>query len=240
MRWRLLRRRLSISAPRMAVRSHLPWPVRWAVAAVMLGFSGALALWAFEFGRGLAGLHGRDIDAQRAQVAELRQALDAARRDRDQAQSIANSADSLLKAERVTQQKLADQVRVLEAETQMLKADLGFFERLLPAAGEGLSIRGLQVESAGSGQWRYQLLVMQQAGRSPGEFRGSVVLTLTGLRDGKPWSSPAPVLKQALQFRQYRRLDGGFEAPAGVLLKQVQVRVLDEAGAVRATQAQSL
>ena len=174
MRWRLLRRRLSISSPRMAVRSHLPWPLRWAVAAVMLGFSGALALWAFEFGRGLAGLHGRDIDAKRQHVAELRQALDAARRDRDQAQSIANAADSLLKAERVTQQKLAEQVRSLEAETQMLKADLGFFERLLPASSEGLSIRGLQTEAAGAGQWRYQLLVMQQGGRSPVEFLGTV------------------------------------------------------------------
>ena len=29
MRWKLLRRRLSISAPRMIVRSHLPWPLRW-------------------------------------------------------------------------------------------------------------------------------------------------------------------------------------------------------------------
>ena len=240
MRWRLLRRRLSISAPRMAVRSHLPWPLRWAVVAVMLGFSGALALWAFEFGRGLAGLPGRDFDAQRSQLAEVRQALDAARRDRDQAQSIANSADSLLKAERVTQQKLAEQVRALEAETQLLKADLGFFERLLPAAGEGLSIRGLQIEPAGAGQWRYQLLVMQQGGRSPAEFRGTVELSLSGQRDGKPGSQPAAVFKQAVQFRQYRRIDGTLVAPPGVQPRQVQVRVLDEAGAVRATQAQPL
>jgi hypothetical protein len=46
MRWNLLRRRLSVSAPRMTVRSHLPWPLRWALAAVVLGFCGALALWA--------------------------------------------------------------------------------------------------------------------------------------------------------------------------------------------------
>ena len=42
MRWRLIRRRLSISAQRMSVRSHLPWPVRWLLAALVLGFSGAL------------------------------------------------------------------------------------------------------------------------------------------------------------------------------------------------------
>jgi len=44
MRLKLLRRRLSISAPRMIVRSHLPWPLRWAVVALMFGFSAALAL----------------------------------------------------------------------------------------------------------------------------------------------------------------------------------------------------
>ena len=67
-RLRLLRRRLTISAPRMAVRSAMPWTLRWAVAAIMLGFCGAIALWAFEFGRDIAGLenggqaaHGREL-----------------------------------------------------------------------------------------------------------------------------------------------------------------------------------
>ena len=56
MRLRLLRRRMTVSAPRMAIRSHTPWPLRWLLAAVVLGFSGALALWAFEFGKEIAGL----------------------------------------------------------------------------------------------------------------------------------------------------------------------------------------
>lgn len=56
MRLKLPGRRLSISAPRMIVRSHLPWPLRWAVVALMFGFSAALAMWAFEFGKGITGL----------------------------------------------------------------------------------------------------------------------------------------------------------------------------------------
>ena len=36
MRFRLLRRRLTVSAPRMAVRSALPWPLRWFLLALML------------------------------------------------------------------------------------------------------------------------------------------------------------------------------------------------------------
>ena len=66
MRWKLLRRRLSVSAPRMIVRSHLPWPLRWAVAAVVLGFSAAIALWAFEFGKNIAGLDRHSVDELQA------------------------------------------------------------------------------------------------------------------------------------------------------------------------------
>src|SRR6218665_2334202 len=104
MRWRLLRRRLSISAPRMAVRSHLPWPLRWAVVGLMLGFSAALAVWAFEFGRDIAGLNQsarRSLDTVRRLEAQLADT----QAERDRAQSIANTADSLLKTEKVTQQK---------------------------------------------------------------------------------------------------------------------------------------
>jgi hypothetical protein len=239
MRWRLLRRRLSISAPRMAVRSHLPWPLRWAVVAVALGFSGALALWAFEFGRGLAGL-GQGGRTAQSQVLDLRTQLDELRSDRDQARSIANSADSLLKAERVTQQKLADQVRALETENQALKADLGFFERLLPTSGEPLAIRGLQVEASATGPVRYQLLVMHQGARGQADFRGTVEVFVSGTRDAAPWSSSGPMVRQSVQFRQYRRLEGLLQPPAGVVIRQIQVRVLDETGSVKATQVHRL
>jgi hypothetical protein len=239
MRWRLIRRRLSISAPHMAVRSHLPWPLRWVVAALMLGFSAALALWAFEFGRGIAGLDTGGKQAQEA-IAQLRQQLGDAKRDRDAAQSVANSADSLLKAERVTQQRLAEQVKALEAENLALKDDLGFFERLLPASGDGLSVRGLQVEVSAPGQLRFQVLVMQQGGRQQPEFHGRIELLVSGIQDGKAAPEGAPAFKQALVFKQYRRVDGLLTLPAALQVKQVQVRVLDEAGLVRASQKLAL
>ena len=61
MRFKLLRRRLTISAPRMKVRSAMPWPLQWAAAAIVLGFCGAIGLWAFELGKELAGV---DHDAR--------------------------------------------------------------------------------------------------------------------------------------------------------------------------------
>lgn len=232
MRWKLLRRRLSISAPRVSVRSHLPWPLRWALLALVLGFSAALALWAFETGRDIAGL---DREAQR-ELAMLRREVVQLRDERDRAQAIANSAESLLKMEQVAQERLAQQLRVVEIENQELKSDLGFFERLLPAGGDaGPAIRALQVEDAGEGRLRYQLLVMQP-GKAPAEFQGRYDVMLVGLRQGQPWSALAAGAPWPLRLRQYRRVDGVVDHPDDAVVQSVQVRVLDQRGAVRATQ----
>lgn len=235
MRWRLLRRRLSISAPRMSVRSHAPWPLRWALAALMLGFSAALALWAFEFGKNLAGIgHGGQRLAD--EVAALKHELEETAQERDRAQALANVADSLIKAERATQTRLAEQVKVLEADNQALRDDLGFFERLLPASSSGVSVRGLEAETGGQGTLRFRVLIMQQGGRAQPDFRGHYELSASGTLDGKPWSSSAPLVRQALQFKQYRRLEGLGQYPAHAVVKQVLVRVLDDNGKEVASQ----
>jgi hypothetical protein len=234
MRWKLLRRRLSVSAPRMIVRSHLPWPLRWAVLAMTLGFSAALALWAFEFGKEIAGL---DRHTHR-ELAQLRIEVTALRADNERARAIANTADSLIKAERVAQERLAQQVRQLEADNQALQSDLGFFEGLLPATGEGLQLRGLQADLRSPGRVRYQLLLMQ-AGKATGDFTGRFDLLLSGLLDGRPWSQTSPGPKP-LQFRQYARLEGSIDLPPDVVLKTVQARVYDQQGALRANQTAKL
>ena len=230
MRWKLLRRRLSVSAPRMIVRSHLPWPVRWAVAALALGFSAALAMWAFETGKGLAGLD----SAAKEELAKLRVEVVQLREDREKALSIANTADSLLKAERTAQDRLAQQLRQTEAENLALKNDLGFFEKLLPAAaGEAaLSIRGLQAEAANERQLRFQLLLLQP-GKARPEFSGRYEMTLVGTLDGKPWSQPGGA--QPLQVKQYRRVEGLIDHPPQALIKTVTVKVTDGRGVVLAS-----
>lgn len=235
MRWKLLRRRLSISAPRVIVRSHLPWPLRWAVLALAFGFSAALALWAFEFGKDIAGLE----RGAKEELVQLRAEVQQLRQDRDRAQSIANTADSLLKAERATQDKLSQQLRQAEADVLALKADLGFFERLLPAGGEGLAVRGLQAEPVQPGQLRYQVLVMQ-SGKTPPEFKGRYEFQLTGTLDGRPWSFVPAGAPRPLTLRQYARAEGLLDLPANAVVKTVQVRVLDAAGALKASQTVKL
>ena len=236
MRWKLFRRRLSISAPRMIVRSHLPWPLRWAVLALMLGFSAAIALWAFEFGKDIAGL---DRGAQ-AELERAREELAQLRGQRDKAQAIADTADSLLKAERAAQERLAQQLKQAEADNLSLKSDLGFFERLLPASsGSGINVRGLQAEARAPGQLRYQLLVTQ-SGKGVSEFGGRYELQLSGTLDGQPWSYIPPGGAKVLRVRQYARVEGTVEVPTQAVVKVVQVKVTDGDGSVRATQSVKL
>jgi hypothetical protein len=231
MRLKLLRRRLSISAPRMIVRSHLPWPLRWAVIALMFGFSAALALWAFEFGKNIAGLDRNsteELQRLRVEVAQLRG-------EREKAVSIANTAESLLTTEKTVQDKLTQQLKQVEADNMAMKSDLGFFERLLPAtASEGLTIRGLQVESPSPGHLRFQLLVMQ-VGKAVPEFRGRYEITLAGTLDGKPWAMTPVGAVQTLQLKQYRRIDGMLDLPELAVVKTATARVMDMNGAVKAS-----
>jgi Family of unknown function (DUF6776) len=231
MRWRLLRRRLSISAPRMIVRSHLPWPLRWAVVGLSLGFSAAIGLWAFQFGKDIAGLDRpakAEMEQLKAEIAQLRS-------ERDKAQSIANTAESLLKAGTVAQERLAEQVRQIEAEKLELKADLGFFQRLLPAAvSPGLAVRALQAELKAPGKTRYQLLVMQ-TGNVTADFVGRYEIVLAGTLDGRAWSTNPAKGGKPLQLRQYARVEGLIDHPVQAVVKTVQVRVTDQRGQVVAS-----
>ena len=223
MKFRLFRRRLTISSPRMAVRSSLPWPLRWIAGALMLGFSAAIALWAFEVGQGLAGL---DSHAKE-ELAQLRQEAIGLRSDRDKAQSIANTAGSLLTAEKALQEKMMGQIRQLELDNRSLRDDLGFFEKLLPTGpADVASIRGLQAEVLSDTQLKWQVLVIQPV-KGAASFNGKLELTLQGTQAGKPWRMSLPGGPQLLQFKQYRRMEGVLDLPPRTVVKTVTAKIMD-------------
>lgn len=231
MRLRLLRRRLTISAPRVAVRNAMPWPIRWLVLAVVFGFCAAVALWAFEFGKSIAGLD----SVSRDELLQLRAEVARLQSQSQEQQNGAHTAESLLVAERSAKESLMAQVRQLEADNRTLREDLGFFEKLIPAAKtEGVAIRSLQAEVLGGMQLRWQVLVIQAA-RNTVEFKGRLELVLSGTQDGKPWSQSFPAQGQPLQVTQYRRLEGVIDLPPNAVVKTATARVL-EGATVRAAQ----
>lgn len=239
MRFRLLRRRLTISAPRMSVRSALPWPFRWAVFAIVLGFCAAIGLWAFEFGKDIAGLEKgskEELVRLRAEVASLHQELDKAKELRDQAQSVANTAGTLVTTEKAAQQQLIAQAQQLELDNRRLRDDLGFFEKLIPTSGgDGVAIRGVQAELTGASTVKWQVLVIQASKNAP-EFAGRLELSFSGTLNGKPWVGALPEGPREVSVHQYGRFDGELELPAQVVLKLVSAKVSDASG-VKSTQS---
>jgi cell division protein FtsB len=223
----------------MSVRSALPWPFRWAVLAIVLGFCAAIGLWAFEFGKDIAGLERgskEELMQLRITVTDLRTELNKVKIERDQAQSIANTAGTLVTAEKASYEKLAAQVKQLETDNRSLRDDLGFFEKLIPSsATEGVAIRGLQAELQSPVALKWQVLVIQ-ANRNATEFNGRLELTFTGVLSGKPWSSTLTAGPQDIKVRQYGRVEGIFEVPAQVVVKGVLAKVT-EGTAVRSTQS---
>ena len=201
----------------------MPWPVQWAAAAVVLGFCGAISLWAFEMGKEIAGVD----QSAKDELVQLREEVVHLRSERDRIQSILNTSGSAITVERAAQERLTAQIRTLETENRSLREDLGFFEKLTPVNGtEAVAIRGLQAEVLGGSQLKWQVLVIQPVKNAP-EFRGRLELSVSGTQDGKPWVMALPDGGQALQFRQYRRLEGMVDLPPQVTVKNVSARVIE-------------
>ncbi len=214
----------------MSVRSALPWPFRWIGAAVVLGFCAAIGLWAFEFGKEIAGIDdGRVeyLEKLERDVADLRRELAIMKEERDKALALANTSTTLMTAEKAAQERLSTLNKQLEVDNQRLRDDLGFFEKLIPTVGtEALAIRGLQAEVQDGRQVKWQVLVIQPLKNAP-EFNGRLELSFTGLQAGRPWSANLPQGPQAIKLRQYARAEGVFDLPPQTLLKSVSVKVMD-------------
>ncbi len=222
MRFRLWRRRLTISAPRMAIRSAIPWPLPWVLAATVLGLSGAMALWAFEFGRDIAGLDRHSL----RDLAQLRQDVQHLGSELEKAQAIAHTAETLLTTERTAQALLADQLNELQEDNRRLRRELGFFEQLIPASGQGgLAIRGLQARRSDPSHVRWQVLLVQSA-KQAAEFKGQLEVSYAGELRGKAWALTDVATRRPFSMKQLLRLDGGTQVPADVVVKTVSVRVM--------------
>ncbi|MGQ2922487.1 MAG: DUF6776 family protein [Hydrogenophaga sp.] len=213
----------------------MPWPLRWVLCALLLGFSAALAVWAFEFGKDIAGL---DRNAQQ-ELEQLRREVRMLRTDLSEAQSVANTSDSLLIAERSAQAQLMMQIRQLQTDNEVLRSDLGFFERLIPGSGnDTLSIRGLQAERLSETQLKWQVLMIQASKNAP-DFKGALEVTFTGTLAGKPWSlrqAPAP---QSVIIKGYLRMEGVVDVPAQVVVENVTAKIL-QGTSVRSMQSFNL
>ena len=233
-RFRKLRQRFGIAAPSVAVRTLVPWYLRWLGLAVMLAFSAALAAWMYDAGRRFAGFDRSEVEqemsAARNELVKLRDELEKLR-------ALANAADSKVSIERTTQQRLAQQIKGMEQENARLREELAIFESMLAsetASAAPLSILRFKVEpDLLPGEFRYRVLLLASGSRRGKEFQGRLELVVALTEEGRSAMITVPAAGDAeagnfrLAFKHFQRIDGVFRVNPKARLGNVQLRVYE-------------
>ena len=245
--WKL-RKRFGIAAPRVAIRSHVPWYWRWVGLAVLLGVGAASAAWFYDAGRRFAGFERSEVQQQ---LAAVTRELEDARAELEKLRAIASAADSRVAIERTAQQKLAQQIRALEKENARVREEVATFESMIASdarSSPGLSIYRFKVEpDLLPGEYRYRLLLVTPSTRRERDFNGrlELVVNLTEGDQSAMMSFPEPGDSDAaafrLSFKYFRRVEGSFRVNPKAKVESVQVRIYETGSTQpRATHSVSL
>jgi len=226
-----LKRRFGIAAPRVAVRTHVPWYWRVLLTGVLLGLVMIIAWATFDFGRRLAGFHQGLSDRERER---LESQVEYVKSENEALRRTLAAAERQLQIEVATHESVATQVQALTGENATLKEDLAFFQSLMANGEPGaITINRFRVEpDALPGEYRYRLLVVQarQRGR---EFQGRLQLVIDLEQDGRPSVMTVPadsaeVGGLRLNFKFFQRIEGSFTVTSGAVVKRVHARVFEQ------------
>ena len=229
-----LRQRFGIAAPRVAIRSQIPWYWRWVGIAALLGIAAAAAAWIYDAGRRFAGFDNSQVQ-QELNVAK--EELAAARSELERLRAVASAADNRMSIERTAQQKLAQQIRTLEQENARVREELATFEGMLSSdarSSAALTVYRFKGEpDVLPGEYRYHLLLLTPTTRREREFHGrlELVVSLTDGDQSAMMSFPEPADAGAsefkLAFKYFRRVQGTFRVNPKARVESVQVRVYE-------------
>lgn len=230
-----LKRKFGISAPRVAVRTHVPWYLRWlgivAVGGLIFGTGWAT----YDFGMEFAGF--RRGEADRA-LTKLKETVENQQRELSELRARAANAERQLQIERATYGDLARQVKSLAGENATLKEDLAFFQSLMPASGKdgAITINRFRLQQeALPGEYSYRLLLVQ-TGQRVKEFQGSLQFVLNlQQNDHKvvltlPPEQDKNAREYRLNFKFFQRIEGTFKIPPDAVVKSLQVRIFENGG----------
>lgn len=240
---RRLRGRFGITAPKVTVRTHIPWYWRAFGIATTGAVALALAGWVYDAGRRFAGY---DSSESALEISVLRERVVQLEAEVAKLRAANDASESSLQIERTAQQQMKTQVVALEAENNRLKEENAVFERLAKADGKesAITISRLRVLPDGAvGRYRYQFLVSQNGDQRGKEFKGSVQV-VAAMPDGSgmmtfPRPNDPEAGRYAFVFKHFRSIDGNFAVPGGAKPRSVEIRVMQE-GAVRASQTVNL
>jgi hypothetical protein len=227
LRIRRIRNRFGIAAPKVVVRSQLPW--YWLVLLLLLSILFFVLLGWMLLQQNQVGEVGRELQEIRARFSAQQDELDMLR-------ATAGTGQNAMSIERATQRNLLSRIRDLEQENAALKEDMLLFERLVPVVGDedALRLEGFKVLKEEGGRYRYRLLVAYQPSRQRPEFSGRLQLVIDYRIAGRVEQLLLPGKAEIasdylLSLRHFLRREGGFQLPDGAQLKGVEARVFQGA-----------
>lgn len=247
--WRRVRQHFGISAPKMAVRTHLPWWGRAALVGSLLAVIAGMWWWGFDFGQIFGGFNRKEVETR---LVALEAESSKLRTEGAELRARNTALESELAMTRGAQEALSRQATELSGENAQLKDELAFLQKLLSDTSRttGLQIQRLAAEPDGEDAWRYSLLVVR-GGNPKDEFVGHVAIhaTLAPAAGGSgpartlalPEDDPAAASALALKFKYYQRLEGRIRVPAGSRVTSIAVRAYEAGqGNPRATRTLTL
>ena len=249
--WRRVRQNFGISAPRMAVRLHLPWWGRGAIILTLVGIIAGMWWWGFDFGQIFGGFNRKEIEAK---IATLETEATKLRSEAFDLRAKNSTLESELAMTRGSQQTQQKQSIELSGENAQLKEELAFLQKLVSDSNKqiGLQLQRLSVERDSDEMWHYNLLVVR-GGSPKDEFEGNIVLQATlapapgapagtrGMILTLPEDQPEAKPALALKFKYYQRVEGRFRVPEGMRVTAITARAFETGeGSARATRTLQL
>ncbi|MDO9011701.1 MAG: hypothetical protein Q7U78_07840 [Gallionella sp.] len=230
--FRQVKHRFGIAAPRLSVRTHIAWYLRWCMILPFVLGAGGLVWFAYESGLEFAGFHRgetqRELTGLNARLAGLTD-------ENAQLNKKVVQYEQQIQIEQGRSQETARQMKSLNEENARLQGDLNFFQNLTATNGkEGeLAIHRLTLErDQMRGEYRVRMLLVQ-SGQRVKEFIGGYQLIATVVQNGRKttWLFPADVSGYAqfkLNFKYYQRLEQNVMLPPDAQLQSIQVRLFEQ------------
>jgi len=213
---------------RFVIVPHKP-TARFALAALGVLWLGSLAATAWVTARQVA----PDLGEVRAEAVRLAAALETAEeRIERQRQRIAvlRRSDQISRSANL---ELQGTVAEREEEIAALRADVGFYERLVggSAQRQGLSVHSLNLSPVGDGAWRYTVTLTQNLKKAR-ISAGDLAISVDGVRSGQLSTLEWPALlqddkasAQPFSFKYFQQLEGSVMLPEGFTPHRVRVRL---------------
>lgn len=229
---RQISRRFSIAAPRLAVRPHLPWYLRWALVLPVVLLAGWLVWWAYDNGLELAGFHRVQTEDE---LSRLKQEVGALQGENAKLTTQLVDFERQMQMDHAANAEMERQLKGLNDEKAHLNEDLAFFQNLTQSGNreENLSIQHLKVaHDTLPGEYHCSMLLVQ-SGQRPKDFHGIMKLVVNVAREGQKSVLVFPAEKSPesaayqLDFKYYQRVERTFKVPAGMMIESLQVRIYE-------------